>query len=94
MIKSYGSAARFNIRFGNPHSKFTSVLLGISVILVSHTRFKGHLGAPANIFQTLKSCYVRNMFFFGNKNEKAAGNRSYIFCPCSTRLLPITYKLT
>jgi len=22
MIKSYGSAARFNVRFGNPHSKF------------------------------------------------------------------------
>ena len=30
MIKSYGSAARFNV---------SSVLLGISVILVAHTRF-------------------------------------------------------
>jgi hypothetical protein len=28
------------------------------------------------------------MFFFDKKNEKA-GNRSYNFCPCSTRLLPI-----
>jgi hypothetical protein len=37
----------------------TSVLLGISVILLAHTRFWGHLGAPANVFQTLKSCYVR-----------------------------------
>jgi hypothetical protein len=57
--------------------------------------FKGiwePLGAPANIFQTLKSCYVRNMFLFGKKNEKA-GNRSYTFCPCSTRLLPMKYKL-
>jgi hypothetical protein len=33
--------------------------------------------------------------FFGKKKyEKAAGNRSYNFCPCSTRLLPIKYKLT
>ena len=44
------------------------VLLGIiSVIMVAHARFQGHLGAPANIFQTLKSCYVRNMFFFVKK---------------------------
>ena len=40
------------------------VLLGISVIMVAHGRFSGHLGVPANIFQTLMSCYVRNMFFF------------------------------
>ena len=45
-------------------------LLGISVIMVAHARFQGYLGAPANIFQTLKSCYVRNMFFFGEKKMK------------------------
>ena len=32
--------------------------------------------------------------FLVKKNEKAAGNRSYNFCSCSTRLLPIKYKLT
>ena len=33
------------------------------------------------------------MFFFGKKKNEKAGNRSYNFCPCSTRLLPIKYKL-
>ena len=45
-------------------------LLEISVIMVAHARFQGHLGAPANIFQTSKSCYVRKMFFFGKKKMK------------------------
>jgi hypothetical protein len=39
--------------------------------------FKGiwePLGAPANIFQTLKSCYVRNMF---NKKNIQRTYRSY-----------------
>jgi hypothetical protein len=26
MIKSYGSAARFNVRFGNPHSKLQDTM--------------------------------------------------------------------
>jgi hypothetical protein len=53
----------------------TSVLLGISVILVAHTRL--YVEAPVNIFQTLKSQVLSEICSFLVKKNEKAGNRSY-----------------
>ena len=70
----------------------TSVLLGISVILVAHTRL--YVEAPVNIFQTLKSQVLSEICSFLVKKMKRLVIALIIICPCSTRLLPIKYKLT
>ena len=56
--------------------------------------FRG-IWEPLLIYFKLSSHVMSEIFsFLLRKNEKAAGNRSYNFCPCSTRLLPIKYMLT